>query len=94
MSSFAIVVSGVAVSQAEVGLTRRTDAGNQLVLLALLPVFDGVATILENLLLLVLLRASLVNVGRDGEVRNSSSCYGDWGGAKGADRNPKNQKSD
>ena len=63
-------------------------------LLALLPVFDGVATILENLLLLVLLRASLVNVGRDGEVRNSSSCYGDWGGAKGADWNLKNQKSD
>ena len=63
-------------------------------LLALLPVFDGVATILENLLLLVLLRASLVNVGRDCEVRNSSSCYGDRGGAEGADWNLTDQKSD
>ena len=63
-------------------------------LLALLPVFDGVATILENLLLLVLFRASLVNVGRDCEVRNSSSCYGDWGGAEGADWNLTDQKSD
>ena len=79
MSSFAIVVSGVAVSQAEVGLTRRTDAGNQLVLLALLPVLHSMAAVLEHLLLLVLLRAALVYVSRDCQVRNCTSCNGNWG---------------
>jgi len=82
LGSFAVVVSGVAMREAEVGLTGRADARHQLVLLALLPVFDSMATVLENLLLLVLLRAALVYVSRDCQVRNCTSCYGNRGRAE------------
>merc|ERR1719295_853407 len=40
------------------------------------------ASVLENLLLLVLLRAALVYVSRDSKVRNCTSCYGNRGRAE------------
>jgi len=73
------VVGGVAVREAEVGLTSGADARHQLVLLALLPVLHSMAAVLEHLLLLVLLRAALVYVSRDCQVRNCTSCNGNWG---------------
>ena len=72
--------------KAEVSLAGGTDARHQLVLLALLPVLHGVAPVLEHLLLLLLLRAALVDVSRDCQVRNCTSCYGNWGRAEWADR--------
>ena len=75
----------MSMSQAEVGLTSRTDARHQLVLLALFPVLDCMTAILENLLLLVFLRATLVYVGGYCKVRHSTSCYGYWGGAERTD---------
>ena len=73
------MVGGVAVREAEVGLTGGADARHQLVLLALLPVLHSMAAVLEHLLLLVLLRAALVYVSRDCQVRNCTSCNGNWG---------------
>lgn len=70
--------------EAEVGLTGGADAGHQLVLLALLPVLHSMAAVLEHLLLLVLLRAALVYVGRDCQVRNCTSRNGNRGGAEWA----------
>ena len=75
----------MAMSKAEVGLTSRTDARHQLVLLALFPMLHCMASILENLLLFVFLGATLVYVGGDCKVRHSTSCYGNWGGAEGTD---------
>jgi hypothetical protein len=72
----------MAVPEAEVGLTSRADARDQLVLLALLPVFHSMAPVLEHLLLLVLLRAALVYVSGDGQVRNCTSCDGNRSGAE------------
>ena len=74
------MVCGVAVGEAEVGVTGGADASHQLVLLALLPVLNRVAPVLEHLLLFVLRRATLVYVGRDSKVRNCASCNGYRGG--------------
>ena len=74
------MVCGVAVGEAEVGVTGGADASHQLVLLALLPVLHRVASVLEHLLLFVLRRATLVYVGRDSKVRNCTSCNGYRGG--------------
>jgi hypothetical protein len=82
LSSFAVVVGGVAVRKAEVSLTGGADARHQLVFLALLPVLHSMAAVLEHLLLLVLLRAALVYVSRDCQVRNCTSCNGNWGRAE------------
>jgi hypothetical protein len=82
LSSFAVVVGGVAVREAEVGLAGGADARHQLVLLALLPVLHSMAAVLEHLLLLFLLGAALVYVSRDCQVRNCTSCNGNWGRAE------------